>query len=252
MFSSFFSPSTFVKWKHLLFLISLMFFLLNPDLSIAKDISYPLNQVERPLTLPKGIWEVGFEIKDLQNISPANPPLLLLRYGITDDLEFFPLGLRYRILNYANFFEMVVNGRITAIGFSSVEGTMFYTEFGLEGKQRVHQRLALVYNLEDRYIYSDRRSNHDVRASVGGVFSFTERLLLEVTGMYQKEWREFDTVEGRGLNAIFYFNKSSFWDVAITGFWGSFLMRGNSYFYYNPKELEFYELKYGIRVNWRF
>ncbi|MBI3599248.1 MAG: hypothetical protein HY097_01205 [Nitrospinae bacterium] len=223
--------------------------IIYPLFSEAKEISYPLNQVERPLTLPKGIWEVGFEILDMQNISPATPPLLLLRYGITDTLEFYPLGLRYRILNYDNYFEMVVKGRITAIGSSSVDGTMIYTEFGLEGKQKVHQRLALLYNLEDYYKYTERINTSEIMGAVGGVFSFTERLSLEVTGMYQKQWRESDTVDGRGFNAIFYFNKSYFWDVAIMGSWGSFFI-GDNYRHFYSKE--FYEHNYGIRMNWRF
>lgn len=144
---------------------------------------------------------------------------------------------------------MVVKGRITGIGSSSVDGTVIYTEFGLEGKQKVHQRLALLYNLEDYYKYSDRKSTTEIRASAGGVFPFTERLALEIGGIYQKQWREFDTVDGRGFNAVFYFNKSRFWDAAIKGSWGSFFV-GNNYRHFYSKE--FYEHNYGISINWRF
>lgn len=226
MFSSFFSLHIFVES----ILILLMVFLLKPDISIAKDIQYPTNQVERPLTLPDGIGEIGLGVKYIQREGGSDYipyPIPIPRYGITDNLEFYPFGLRYRIFA-SNLSEFVIKGRLTGFAYSTATGsgqstaTEIFTEFGAEGKYRVHSRFAIIYRLEDYYHYrSIGEDDTDIIASLGGLHSFTEKSALEFTGSYQKLWG-LNTAEGKLFKAIIYYNISSVFDIIFEGSFSDF------------------------------
>ncbi len=230
--------------------------IIYPLFSEAKEISYPTNQVERPLTLPDGIWELGGEVWYSQRQNDSNSisyPVLSLRYGITDNLEFYPLGLKYRILRNAPF-EFVIKGRIIGFEYSTTSGTgqspttetSIFTEAGIKAKQRVNSKLAIIYRLEDYYAYrSNNEDDTDIGISLGGVSSFTERLSLEFTGMYKRLWG-LNKGEGRVFKAVIYYNTSSTFDILLEGVFSNYKNEVR----YLPEN--FRGTSYGIGLNWRF
>lgn len=211
---------------------------------------YPTKQVERPLTLPAGLWELGLGTAYFQFEEGSDytlRPLLSLRYGITDNLEFYLLGLRYRFLNRPPVLELLAKGKIVSGGSSSVEGTYFLTELGIEGKQRINPSVAILYRLEDYYTYySKTEDKSDLRISLGGLLSFTERLALELTGTYRRLWG-FDEEHARIFAATVHYNVSSVFDILLEGEFSDF-SESRSLRVYSKS----FRNAYGIMLNWRF
>jgi len=221
----------------------------------ARDNSFPLNQVDRPLTLPENMWELSGEAAYLEWESNNKVDWILsLRYGITNDLEFFPLGLRYRILNKPDS-EIAIKARLARIGHSSArssvngttKSTIIDSEYGLEIKQRVHPRLAVLYGLEDIYSdYSDKQDRNELRASVQPLFALTEHLALGITGAYR--WvREASSTEAKLVKGTVYINVTPYWDIVVEGSRSEFF--GSTDFQYPRSN---YERAYVIQINWRF
>ena len=141
-------------------------------------------------------------------------PVLSLRYGFTDNVEFYLLGIKYRII-HSDPFELVVKGRVTGYGYSSIDGTILQTEIGAEAKHRLHERFALLYSLEDYYTYfSDAPDRTDLRLSVGGLFSLTGKLALELKGTYRR-LEKFNESEARVLSVAFLYNISPKFDIRL-------------------------------------
>lgn len=210
---------------------------LYPLLSEAKEVSYPIDEVKRPLTLPDGVWELGGGIGYIQwegSSTGTFYPALSFRYGITDNLEFYSLtGIKYRILNGDAPLEVAINGRLAGFGYSTVGGTILFVEVGAEGKQRIHPRFAILYRLEDYYsYYSETDAPNDIRLSLGGLISFTEKLALELNGIYQRLYG-FTSEDARVLTTSLHYNISSTFDIIMEGELNNFRV-------------------YLIRLNWRF
>ena len=201
-----------LQWIGVLFLL-----LAVPASSFAGEVTYPANQVERPLTLPQGLWELGAGIESFNWAGRSDSdlfPVLSLRYGFTDNVEFYLLGIKYRII-HSDPFELVVKGRVTGYGYSSIDGTILQTEIGAEAKHRLHERFALLYSLEDYYTYfSDAPDRTDLRLSVGGLFSLTGKLALELKGTYRR-LEKFNESEARVLSVAFLYNISPKFDIRL-------------------------------------
>lgn len=229
-------------------ILLILLLLFSPIFSLAKEISYPTNQIERPLTLPDGIWEVGEGIGYIQwDSSNTLYALIAPRYGITDNLELYLIGLRYRILNENAPVEVAIKGRIASFGYSSIDGTFVLTEVGVEGKQRIHHKFAFLYRFEDYYTYySKPRDMADIRGYLGGVLSFTERLALEVTGTYRKLYG-FDTQDARLFTTYLHYNISSTFDIMFEGEFSDFSKNEDSRYFSKS-----FKQTYGMRLNWRF
>lgn len=207
---------------------------LYPLLSEAKEVSYPIDEVKRPLTMPDSVWELGIGIGYIEWNSTFYPPLSL-RYGINDNLEFYPFGLKYRIWHEDAPVEVIIKGRLAGFGYSSIGEVMLFMEAGVEGKQRVNKRFAILYRLEDYYsYYSKARASdtNDISISLGTIFSFTERLALELNGIYQRLYG-FTSEDARVLTTSLHYNISSTFDIVLEG------------------ELSDFRV-YLIRLNWRF
>jgi len=220
-----------------------------PVLTLAEEVSYPSNQVERPLTLPKEMWEVGAGIGYLKwERSSDNTlyPIFSLRYGISDDLEFYLAGLRYRVIN-ENSTKLAIKGRVAGIGHSSIGGTSLLSEIGFEGKQRIHPRFAILYGVEDYHAYySETRDKTDIRISLGGLLSFTESLAVEASGTYRRLWG-FDDSDARVFTASVYYNFSSSFDILLEGIFSDFSEKEDLRYLSSS-----FRQAYGIRLNWRF
>jgi hypothetical protein len=218
--------------------------------SLEAEAAYPTNQVERPLTLPAGLWELGVGAAYFQFEEDSDytlRPLLSLRYGITDNLEFYLLGLRYRFLNRPPVLELLAKGRIVSGGSSSVEGTYFLTELGIEGKQRINPIIAFLYRLEEYYTYySQTEDKSDLRISLVGQLSLTERLALELTGTYRRLWG-FDEEHARIFATRVHYNVSSIFDILFEGEFSNF-SESRSLRVYSKS----FRKAYGIMLNWRF
>lgn len=240
---------TINKGKYLHVVILTILFLFYPIFSFAKEISYPTNQVERPLALPDGIWEIGAGISFLQWEDGSNSswyPILSLRYGITDNIELYLAGLKYRILRNAPI-EIAIKGGIVGFGHSSIDGTFLLTEVGVEGKQRVHPMFAILYRIENYYGYLEKTKNtNDIRISLGGLLAFTEKLALELCGTYRR-LDGFNTLDAVLFTTSFYYNISSAFDILINGEFSDF--SENEHLRYLSKS---FRHAYGIRLNWRF
>ena len=85
-------------------------------------LDYESRQSARPLTIPDGMFEVGYGLKPDASASGWSSlnPFLLFRYGITDNLEFIPFGLKYRFLNdSAGNTEATIEFLIPGFGYST-------------------------------------------------------------------------------------------------------------------------------------
>ena len=220
-----------------------------PVSSFAGEAAYPASQVERPLTLPRGLWELGAGIESFNWAgSPDSTvyPVLSLRYGFTDNMELYLMGLKYRIM-HSDPFEIVAKGRVVNYGYSSIDGTILQTEIGAEAKHRLHERFALLYGLEDYYTYfSDAPDRTDLRLSVGGLFSLTEKLALELKGTYRK-LEKFNESEARVLTTTLFYNASPKFDIRLSAAFSDYSTSENDRYF-----AESYKQAYEITAYWRF
>ncbi|MBI4680144.1 MAG: hypothetical protein HY753_02740 [Nitrospirae bacterium] len=229
-----------------LFLLLFVF----PLMSFAEAIPYPRNQVERPLTLPDNIGEVGIGIGYLQwdgTSSDAIYPVLSLRYGVTDNLEFNLVGLKYRISGENKPVEMIIKGRMIGLGHSSINGTFLLSEIGAEGKQRLDSTFAILYRIEDYYGYYSKNTNiNDIRFSLGGLLSVTDRLALDFVGTYRK-LSGFETSDAWLYKITVYYNITQNLDILIEGAISDFSENEDLRYLSDS-----FKRAYGLRLNWRF
>ncbi len=227
----------------------LVLLLAVPASSSADEVTYPASQVERPLTLPQGLWELGAGIESFNWAGRSDSdlfPVLSLRYGFTDNVEFYLLGIKYRFI-HSDPFELAVKGRVRAYGYSSIDGATLQTEVGAEAKHRLHRRFALLYSLEDYYTYfSDAPDRTDLRLSLGGLFSLTEKLALELKGTYRR-LEKFNESEARVLAAAFFYNVSTKFDIHVGAAFSDYSTSENDRHF-----AESYKQAYEIAAYWRF
>jgi hypothetical protein len=220
-----------------------------PASLFAGEVTYPAGQVERPLTLPQGLWELGAGIESFNWAGRSDSdlyPVLSLRYGFTDNVEFYLLGIKYRFI-HSNPFELAVKGRVVGYGYSSIDGATLQTEVGAEAKHRLHRRFALLYGLEDYYTYfSDAPDRTDLRLSVGGLFSLTEKLALELKGTYRR-LEKFNESEARVLAVAFLYNVSPKFDIRLGAAFSDYSTTENDRYF-----AESYKQAYEISAYWRF
>jgi hypothetical protein len=236
--------------RSLLRWIGILFLLLAVSVSsFADEVKYPAGQVERPLTLPQGLWELGVGMESFNWAARSDSdlfPVLSLRYGFTDNVEFYLLGIKYRFI-HSDPFELVVKGRVAGYGYSSIDGATLQTEFGGEAKHRLHRRFALLYGLEDYYTYfSDAPDRTDLRLSVGGLFSPSEKLALELKGTYRR-LEKFNESEARVLAVAFLYNVSPKFDIRLGAAFSDYSTSENDRYF-----AESYKQAYEISAYWRF
>ncbi len=217
--------------------------------SFADEVKYPASQVERPLTLPQGLWELGAGIGSFNWAgSPDSDlfPVLSLRHGFTDNVEFYLLGIKYRAI-HSGPFELAVKGRVAGYGYSSIDGTILQTEVGAEAKHRLHERFALLYSLEDYYTYfSDAPDRTDLRLSVGGLFSLAEKSALELKGTYRR-LEKFNESDARVLTTTLSYNVSPKFDIRLSAAFSDYSTTENDRYF-----AESYKQAYEIAAYWRF
>ncbi len=233
-----------LRWIGVLFL-----FLAVPASSSAGEVTYPASQVERPLTLPRGLWELGAGIESFNWAGRSDSdlfPVLSLRYGFTDNVEFYLLGIKYRAVQ-SDFFEIMLKGRVRGYGYSSIDGATLQTEVGAEAKHRLHERFALLYGLEDYYTYfSDAPDRTDLRLSLGGLFSLTEKFALELKGTYRR-LEKFNESDARVLTTTLSYNVSPKFDIRLGAAFSDYSASENNRYF-----AESYKQAYEIAAYWRF
>lgn len=241
-----------MKSNKIFFALSVILLLLpvySPS-SLAKEIYYPNNQVERPLTLPDGVWEFGAGLEYLQGgkgINYSLRPFFSLRYGISNNLELYPFGFKYRLLPGNDQFELAIKGGITGFGSSSIDGTLLLSEIGLETKQRLDSHLAILYKLEAVNVYRSKSDDgNEIRLSMGGLIAFADNLAFLLNGTYRKLWG-FDKKDATEVTTVFYYNASSVFDLFLEGKFSSYSENTREKF---PSRN--FEQLYRVGLNWRF
>jgi hypothetical protein len=158
------------------------------------------------------------------------------------------LGLKYRLLDKNNPVEVILKG-ITGFVYDSTTGKYDYgIDAGIEAKERVNSRFAITYQIEDFYHhYSVTEDYTDIRISLGGMFSFTEKLAVGLTGGYGKLWG-YDSPGVRLLTATVNYNLSSRFDLLFKGQWRNYSNDNDS----DDNSESFTQNDYGISFNWRF
>lgn len=233
-----------LRWIGVLYLL-----LAVPASSSADEAAYPASQVERPLTLPRGLWELGAGIEYFNWAGRSDSdlfPVLSLRYGFTDNVEFYLLGIKYLFI-HSDPFELAVKGRVVAYGYSSFDGAALQAEFGAEAKHRLHRKFALLYSLEDYYTYfSDAPDRTDLRLSVGGLFSLTEKAALELKGTYRR-LEKFNESDARVLTTTLFYNVSPKFDIRLGAAFSDYSTSEHDRYF-----AESYKQAYEISAYWRF
>lgn len=166
--------------------------------TFAQPQSYPQNQVDRPLTLPMGVVEIGAGAAmtrwdkttdgGLGHESGYEPvhPSLSLRYGVDSRLELYLAGLKYRITGDHDIVETAVRAGVAGAGNSSIDGLMMDMDFGLEAKIRIIPHgYATLLAVDERYgYYSNTADTSDIGVTFGQMVSFTDWLAVEARITY--------------------------------------------------------------------
>lgn len=198
------------RW--LILLIYLFIFIIIKAEVFAKDITYSTSEVERPVTIPKNVWELyagsGYA---RWNGSRSIVPAFNFRYGITDNLEFQLLGLKYRFFESDDGLEASIKGMV--VGYSTIEGIIWGSS--VEVKQRLNERLALNYKLEG--LFSGALRNQ-LMPAIGGIFQIGDKLAFSLEGNYIRQFGD-DNSESYGISPILKYNRSSRFDMwLVTSF----------------------------------
>lgn len=211
---------------------------------------YPVNQAERPLTVPEGILEMGtgFSVEKTYPTENSSRGLLPLRYGITDDLELQALGLKYRfMLDNRIDAEFAVKARVAGAGHSAEGGSLWITDGGIDGKIGFNQNLAILYQVDDYHTFYSLYPEKDlVGASLLGVACFSDHFAILTGGSYQALTGY--TVKSAGYYTLRILVNSKKFDFMVEGLWS------NSNEYINMRDLERLSGKetYTGMVYWRF
>lgn len=226
------------------FFILLLFL---PSWVSAESIPYPLEEIERPLTLPTGMWEVGLGIAHVK-WSQDNElfPLVSLRYGITDNLEFEPLGLRYRFFRNDQF-QTSVRAALKAIGQSTSGGTLALMEAGVDMRYRYSPKFAVLYTLEQRYYqYSKQSDIADLSIGIGPLIQLTERGALALNFSY-RELSGTEDSQGFLTKATFIWALYPDLDLKFEGMYSDIQASGDFRYLGNM-----YKSTVGTQIKWRF
>lgn len=226
------------------FVILLLFL---PSWVSAESISYPLEEIERPLTLPAGMWEVGLGIAHVK-WSQGNEllPLASLRYGITDNLEFEPFGLRYRFFRNDQL-QTSVRAALKAIGQSTSGGTLALMEVGVDMKYRYSSKAAVLYTFEQRhYQYSKQSDITDFSIGIGPLIQLTERGALALNFAY-RELSGTEDAQGYLAKATFTWVLRPDLDLKFEGMYSDIQASGDFRYLGNM-----YKSAVGTQIKWRF
>lgn len=222
--------------------------LIGADVDAIEDASsqfYPINQVERPLTLPNGMWEytAGAAVSSPDTVLR---PLLGLRYSFTDNAEYnFPALLKYRLIG-TQVFDFAVMAGLAGFGYSSIDGKVYIGEIGGVAKYRFNQELALFLRAKAR---SERREKtwdkSDSSISLGVLFMLSDFIGVEIESKYAMLER-IEKYHERSIGTTFTHSKRSGFDVQIFAEFNDF-----SGTHYQRRFADSYEQWYGVRLNWR-
>jgi len=114
-------------------------------------------------------------------------PALYMRHGITDDLEFIPLGMRYRFYNdRKNNHQIAAECRLAGISNSSGDEAFYSWEAGVEGKWSGTPEMALTYGVgEYRTGYTGGNYAEALDVSAGIIISMGKMLATDITYGHQ-------------------------------------------------------------------
>lgn len=158
-------------------------------------LDYEAREAARPLTLPDGMFEVGAGVEsgDASNGFSSVSSFLQFRYGITDNLEFIPIGLKYRFLtDSSGNTEATIKLQIPGFGVSNNGSSIFKTSAKGEIKhEMLHGDLALHgiihYFNDQRHGDSQYLMNSEAYEGGGGIaYSFMPQASVTFDVNYQK------------------------------------------------------------------
>jgi len=164
--------------KNILISVHVIFLLQIPVISFAGEFEYPTSEVERPLTLPKSMVEISGAWNYTPKEEYTDYSSINIRYGITDTLEIFSLGLKERVSFMNGKHELALIA--VALG-SSTEGVS--AKGGFEGKWRVAGNAALIYRM-DATTNPGGDIKNDTKWIFGGIYSFTDKASMTLHGDY--------------------------------------------------------------------
>ena len=223
----------------------------NPDETERETKSeYPTNQAERPLTVPAGVLELGTGVSVEKTYPTENSArgLLPLRYGITDDMELQPLGLKYRfMLDNSLDAQLAIKWRVAGAGNSTEGGALWITDAGIDGKIGFNRSLAVFYQVDDYHTFYSTLPEKDlIGGSALAVACFSDHIGLAAGGSYQSLTGY--TVKSAGYYTMRFIVNAKKMDIVVEGLWS------NSNEYVNMRDLERLVGKevYSGMVYWRF
>ncbi|MDH5543935.1 MAG: hypothetical protein OEY64_13380 [Nitrospinota bacterium] len=148
---------------------------------------YPLREIDRPLTMPSQLTDIGFSFLSGKNSSGAEDAWVGMfmnwHIGITDNIEMENLGLNYSGKLYEN--EYLIGAHALGVGMSSDRLVSAPLKAQFKLRHYVDRNFSLLMEIIERRIYEEGvNAAQSIRFSAGGIFQFTDNLALTVKAGY--------------------------------------------------------------------
>lgn len=164
---------------------------------MANEILYSANEVERPLVLPAGMAEINIDIGAIHWTSTdegfnnatvkLGVPPIVIKYGITKNLQLHNAGIVYRFLDRSKL-ETVVIGAINSFVYHSHGGANIDYSIGVLSKQKFSQQMAISYEIYNKYRLNSSFSDEDVLGISAVVhYAIGNTVAFSFAGKYEKK-----------------------------------------------------------------
>lgn len=152
---------------------------------------YPLTQIDRPMTLPKGVaqWEtlipyyVERDANEQKTLPPIIPVPLFWRSSLSDSLtlNWAPIPVSVTYLAHRNESHSVgLTGGLAGLGYVSNQGLLIGPSLGVSHWFRANQKLSLRTSLNGGFIYrtTSKVTTWTVEMTLSPFFQLTDSLSL--------------------------------------------------------------------------
>jgi len=180
---------------------------------------YPLREVDRPLTMPSQLTDIGFSFLFGKNSS--NPEdgwvgmFMNWHIGITDNIEMENLGFNYSGKLYEN--EYLIGAHALGIGFSSDAGVSAPLKAQFKSRHYVDRNFSILMEIFEKLIYEEGvNTAQSIRFLAGGIFQLTDNIALSVKAGYGGYLTD-DRPDSANIAMELNINSRHYFDITLFG-----------------------------------
>jgi hypothetical protein len=153
----------------------------------------------RYLVLPAKTWEIGAGYTDGSYDDNDNGFYLILRYGITDRLNFIPFGLLYApVLDATD--QWAIFAHLRSFGYGSLQGFHYESRYGTIYRRFLTEELSLTARLDYGEIVAEfYESGYRKNADLALRMELTPSFAFGIGTAYRYEKNRFDPEDGSAL-----------------------------------------------------